>query len=137
MKEFKSRIPRPMQMPIFFVCSWLFKRAPSMFWPASMLAMLSSMLKSEDVAILTQPALEAIQLDLSSLALSYQCTKACYGLREAPKPWEEARDKTLTSFVFPIDGEEYSLRKGRIPPQSLVCCQSTMHSTSTGCPATR
>ena len=40
-----------------------------------------------------------------------QCTKACYGLREAPKPWEEARDKTLTSFVFQIDNDEYSLRQ--------------------------
>ena len=47
----------------------------------------------------------------------YQCTKACYGLREAPKLWEEARDKTLTSFVFQIDHVEYSLRQSTAPTQ--------------------
>ena len=46
----------------------------------------------------------------------YQCTKACYGLREAPKLWEEARDKTLISFVFQIDNVEYSLRQRTYHP---------------------
>ena len=55
---------------------------------------------SEGVIILTQPAPELIQFGLVKPGTLYQCTKACYGLREAPKLWEEARDKTLTSFVF-------------------------------------
>ena len=52
----------------------------------------------EDVITLTQPAPELIQFGLVKRGSLYQCTKACYGLREAPKPWEEARDKTLTSL---------------------------------------
>ena len=54
---------------------------------------------SEDVLILTQPAPELTICHVKPGTL-YQCTKACYGLREALKLWEEARDKTLTSFVF-------------------------------------
>ena len=73
---------------------------------------------SEDVIILTQPAPELVQFGLVKPGTLYQCTKACYGLREAPKLWEEARDKTLTSFVFQIDHEEYSLRP-------MVCCLCT------------
>ena len=38
---------------------------------------------SEDV-ILTQPAPELIQFGLVKPGTLYQCTKACYGLREAP-----------------------------------------------------
>ena len=30
--------------------------------------------------------------------------------------WEEARDKTLTSFVFQIDKDEYSLRQSMYHP---------------------
>ena len=61
--------------------------------------------------ILTQLAPELIQLGLVQPGTLYQCTKACYGLREAPKLWGEARDKQLTSFVFQIDSDEYSLRQ--------------------------
>ena len=71
---------------------------------------------SEDVIILTQPAPELIQFGLVKPGTLYQCTKACYGLREAPKLWEEARDKTLTSFVFQIDHMEYSLRQSTYHP---------------------
>ena len=46
----------------------------------------------------------------------YQCTKACYGLREAPKLWEESRDKTLTVFNFMIAGDTYSLRQSVYHP---------------------
>ena len=35
---------------------------------------------------------------------------------KAPKSWEEARDKTLTSFVFQIDHMEYSLRQSAYHP---------------------
>ena len=38
---------------------------------------------SEDVIILTQPAPELIQFGLVKPGTLYQCTKACYGLREA------------------------------------------------------
>ena len=54
--------------------------------------------------------LSSVTLDLSSLALS-QRTKTCYGIRETPKLWEGAKDKTLTYFVFQIDSDEYSLRQ--------------------------
>ena len=50
---------------------------------------------SEDVVILTQPAPQLVPFGLVKPGTLYQCTKACYGLREAPKLWEEARDKTL------------------------------------------
>ena len=70
---------------------------------------------SEDVVILTliltQPAPELAQFGLVKPGALFQCAKACYGLKEAPKLWEAARDKTLTSFVFQIDNEEYSLRQ--------------------------
>ena len=66
---------------------------------------------SEDVVILTQPAPGLIQFGLVESGAVYQCTKACYGLREAPKVWEEAKDKTLTSFVFQIGVEEHNLRQ--------------------------
>ena len=56
---------------------------------------------SEDVVILTQPAPELLQFGLVKPSTLYQCTKACYGLREAPKLWEEARDKTLTVLCIP------------------------------------
>ena len=71
---------------------------------------------SEDVIILTQPAPELIQFGLVKPGTLYQCTKACYGLREAPKLWEEARDKTLMSFVFQIDNVAYSLRQSTYHP---------------------
>ena len=71
---------------------------------------------SEDVIILTQPAPKLIQFGLVKPGTLYQCTKACYVLREAPKLWEEARDKTLTSFVFQIDNVEYSLRQSTHHP---------------------
>ena len=71
---------------------------------------------SEEVIILTQPAPELIQFGLVKPGTLYQCMKACYGLREAPKLWEEARDKTLTSFVFQIDRVEYSLRQNTYHP---------------------
>ena len=45
-----------------------------------------------------------------------QCTKACYGLHEAPKRWKEVRDKTLTCFVFQTDHVEYSLRQSTYHP---------------------
>ena len=67
---------------------------------------------SEDVIILTQPAPELIQFGLVKPGNSLPC----YGLREAPKLWEEARDKTLTSFVFQIDSFEYSLRQSTYHP---------------------
>ena len=70
---------------------------------------------SEDVVILTQPAPELILWSREPGTL-YQCTKACYGLREAPKLWEEARDKTLTSFIFQIDNVECSLRQSTYHP---------------------
>ena len=57
-----------------------------------------------------------VQFGLVKPGTLYQCTKACYGLREAPKLWEEARDKTLTSFVFQIDRAEYRLRQSTHPP---------------------
>ena len=71
---------------------------------------------SGDVIILTQPAPELMPVGLVKPGTLYQCTKACYGLREAPKLWEEARDKTLTSFVFQIDNVEYSLRQSTYHP---------------------
>ena len=72
--------------------------------------------RSEDVVILTQPAPELVQLRLVKPGTLYQCTKACYGLREAPKLWEEARDKTLMSFAFQIDNAEYSLSQSTYHP---------------------
>ena len=63
---------------------------------------------SEDVIVLAQPAPELVQFALMKSGTLYQCTNACYALREAPKLWEEARDKTLPSFVFQIDRAEYS-----------------------------
>ena len=72
---------------------------------------------SEDVVILTQPALELVQFGLVKPGTLYRCTKACYcGLKEAPKLWEEARDKTLTSLVFQIDNEDYNLRQSTYHP---------------------
>ena len=71
---------------------------------------------SEDVVILTQPAPELIQFGLVKPGALYQCTEACNGLREAPELWEEARDKTLTSFVFQIDSNEHSLRQSSYHP---------------------
>ena len=65
---------------------------------------------------LTQPAPELTQLGLVKPGTLYHYTKACYGLREAPKLWEEARDKTRTSFVFQIDSDEYSLRQTTYRP---------------------
>ena len=131
-KDFRSRIPRPMLMHIFFICSWLRKQIPSTFWPALMLAMLKAEL-SEDVVILTQPAPEVIQFGLVKLGTLYQCTKACYGLREAPKLWEEGRDKTLSSFVLQIDSDEYSLRQNKYHPTTCTesACQASTTSTRT------
>ena len=71
---------------------------------------------SDNVVILTQPAPELVQFGHVKPGTLYQCTKACYGLREAPKLWEEARHKTLTSFVFQIDNEEYSLQQSTYHP---------------------
>ena len=70
----------------------------------------------EEVTILTQPAPELIQFGLVKPGTLYQCTKACYGLREAPKLWEESRDKTLTAFHFLIEGDTYSLRQSVYHP---------------------
>ena len=74
--------------------------------------------------MLTQPALELIQFGLVKPGTLYQATKACYGLREAPKLREEARDKTLTSFVFHIEGEEYSLRQSTYHPSIWFVVQA-------------
>ena len=63
---------------------------------------------SDDVIILTQPAPELVQFGL---------------VREAPKLWEEARDKILTSFVFQIDNLEN--RQSTYHP-SMVCCSCTL-----------
>ena len=71
---------------------------------------------SEDVTILTQPAPELVQFGLVKPGTLYQCTKACYGLREAPKLWEESRDKTLTAFTFIFKGDTYSLRQSVYHP---------------------
>ena len=73
---------------------------------------------SDEVTILTQPAPELVQFGLVKPGTLYQCTKACYGLREAPKLWEESRDKTLTAFHFTIDGDTYSLRQSVYHPSS-------------------
>ena len=62
---------------------------------------------SEDVVILTPPAPELVQFVKPGTL--YQCTKACFGLREAPKLWEEARDKTLTTFVFNVEGDTHTV----------------------------
>ena len=71
---------------------------------------------SEEVTILTQPAPELVQFGLVKPGTLYQCNKACYGLREAPKLWEESRDKTLTVFNFMIGGDTYSLRQSVYHP---------------------
>ena len=92
---------------------------------------------SEDVVILTRPAPEPIQFGLVKPGTLYQCTKACYGLREVPKLWEEARDKTLTSFIFNIEGEEYSLRQSTDRQSLCFCCASSMCSASTDSASTR
>ena len=64
---------------------------------------------SDEVTILTQPAPELVQFGLVKPGALYKCTKACYGLREAPKLWEESRDKTRRHFI--MDGDTYSLRQ--------------------------
>ena len=71
---------------------------------------------SEDVVILKQPAPEVTQLGLIKPGTLYQCTKACYGLREAPRLWEEARDETLCAFTLELNGEVYSLRQSAYHP---------------------
>ena len=69
---------------------------------------------SEDVVILTQPAPELVQFGPVNLALYFSAPR--HVLREAPKLWEEARDKTLTSFVFQIDNEEFCSRQSTYHP---------------------
>ena len=46
------------------------------------------------------------------------------GFQEAPKLWEEARDRTLTSFVFYIEGEEGSLRQRTYHPSLWFVVQA-------------
>ena len=43
--------------------------------------------------------------------------------RKTPKLWEAARDKTLTSFVFHIEGKEYSLRQSTYLPSLWFAVQ--------------
>ena len=101
-------------MHIFFVCSLLCKRIPSMFLPALMSAMPSWMrMYSRMWLSWPNPLLSWHSLDLS-LVISTNVQKACYGLREAGV--EEARDKTLTSCLFHIDGEEDNLRQSTYHP---------------------
>ena len=69
-----------------------------------------------DVTILTQPAPELAQFGLVKPGTLSQCTKACYGLRAAPKLWEESCDKTLTAFTFTLKGDPYSLRQSVYHP---------------------
>ena len=82
---------------------------------SQMMAFLNAEL-SDEVTILTQPAPELVQFVLVKPGTLYQCTKACYSLREAPKLWEESRDKTLTAFHFVMDGDTYSLRQSVYHP---------------------
>ena len=48
---------------------------------------------SEDVVLLTQPAPELAQFGLVKPRTPYQCTKACSGLREAPRAVSVGRGK--------------------------------------------
>ena len=85
---------------------------------------------SEDVTILTQPAPELIQFGLVKPGTLYQCTKACCGLREAPKLWEESRDKTLTAFTFTFKGDTYSLRQSVYHPSLWFVVKAPYTATS-------
>ena len=71
---------------------------------------------ADEVTILTQPAPELVQFGLVKPGTLYQCTKACYGLREAPKLWEESRETTLTALHFIKEGDTYSLRQSVYHP---------------------
>ena len=71
---------------------------------------------SEHVVILTQPAPELIKFGLVKAGALYQCTKACYGLREALKLWEETRDKTLKNVTFQHQESEYNLHQSAYHP---------------------
>ena len=42
--------------------------------------------------------------------------------REAPKLWEDSRDKTLTAFTFTFKGDTYSLRQSVYHSSLSVCC---------------
>ena len=92
---------------------------------------------SDDVTILTQPAPELVQFGLVKPGTLYQCTKACYGLREAPKLCEEARDKTLTALTFTIKGDTCSLRQSVYHPSLWFVVKSTMSFMTTSSPSTR
>ena len=68
---------------------------------------------SEDVVILTQPALEPIQVGLVKPGTLYQCTKACCGLRDAPSVGRGKR-QDLCAYTFELNGEVYRLHQVHI-----------------------
>ena len=100
-------------MHILFICSQLPTHVLASFDVSN--AFLNAEL-SEDVVITTQPAPELLQFGLVKPGTLYQRTGARYGRREAPKLWEEARDKTLKSFLFQIDSDGTVLDKVHIIP---------------------
>ena len=138
MKVFRFTTALTMLMHTFFAFSCLSMRASKNVLASFDVsnAFLNAEL-SDEVTILTQPAPELVQFGLVKPGTLYQCTKACYGLREAPKLWEESRDKTLMAFHFVMDGDTYSLRQSVYHPSSWFVVRAPCLSyTSTSCPTT-
>ena len=80
---------------------------------------------SDDVTILTQPAPGQAWYSLP------MCKSMSWFERRPQR--EEARDKTLTSFLFHIEGEEFSLRQSAYHPSVWFVVKAPVCSASLDC----
>ncbi len=62
---------------------------------------------SDNVLILLKPPAELVKMGIVKPETVWKCKKACYGLKEAPKMWEEHRDLVLQKMEWEQGSKKY------------------------------
>ncbi len=71
---------------------------------------------SEDVLTLLKPPTELVKMGIVKPDTAWKCKKACYGLKEAPKMWEEHCDKEKKKLEWEQGSKKYHLSQSQVHP---------------------
>ena len=71
---------------------------------------------SNSVLILMRPPSELVKMGIVGANTTWVCRKACYGLKEAPKMWEEHRDKVLGDLSWELNKKKFHLVQSIVHP---------------------
>ncbi len=63
-----------------------------------------------------KPPSELVKMGIVAKDTIWKCKRACYGLKEAPKMWEEHRDALLHQLEWKDGNDNYYLSQSQVHP---------------------